>query len=82
MYYNDIISCQQYFEIYLFYHSYYYFYKCIEKISNLTSNCFSCLNEFLFRKLHIESEENTLTEILKHNKSIARYGDGEYGIII
>ena len=77
-----MISSQQCFEIYRFYHSYYYCYKCIENTNNLTSNCFSCPNEFLFRKLHIESEENTLSEILKHNKSIARYGDGEFGIII
>ena len=76
-----MISSQQCFEIYRFNRTYYHCYKCIEHLDNLTSECYSCPNEFLFKKLHIESDENTLNELIKHNKSIARYGDGEYIII-
>ena len=60
---------------------YNYCLDCIKNINNLTEQCFKCPLEFLYRKLIIESDENTINEILYHNKSIARYGDGEYIII-
>ena len=65
----------------LFNSKYNYCLDCIKIINNLTEQCFQCPLEFLYRKLIIESDENTIKEILFHNKSIARYGDGEYIII-
>ena len=37
---------------------------------------------FIFRGLNIISKEKTLNEIIYNNKSIARFGDGEYSIIL
>jgi glycosyltransferase family protein len=35
----------------------------------------------IFKGLEIESDEKTLDEIIKNNKSISRFGDGEYSLI-
>ena len=60
---------------------YNYCLDCINNINNLTNQCFQCPVDFLYQKLIIESDDNTINEILYHNKSISRYGDGEYLII-
>ena len=68
-----------------FYYKYNYKYKycfdCIKNINNLTQKCYECPTNFLLHKLVIESDSNTIREIVYKNKSIARYGDGEYIII-
>ena len=61
--------------------SYNFCLECIKKSNNIISKCFQCSDEVLFQNLYIESDDNTLNEIIYHNKSIARYGDGEYNII-
>ena len=69
---------------FLFYKIYHYIYKynhcfeCIENNNNITPRCSDCPKELLFQNLYIETDDNTIDEIIKHNKSIARYGDGEY----
>ena len=60
---------------------YNYCWDCVKKVNNLTQQCYQCPLEFLYKNLVIESDENTINEILVHNKSIGRYGDGEYAII-
>jgi glycosyltransferase family protein len=41
----------------------------------------TCPREIIFKGLNILSEEETLDEIIKKNKSISRFGDGEYDLI-
>jgi glycosyltransferase family protein len=53
----------------------------MKNISNLSSECFNCPEEILFKNLYIASRFETLDEIIKYNKSISRYGDGEYNLI-
>ena len=65
----------------LFSNKYFYCYKCIPNINNITSECFTCPNEILYEKLYIASREETLDEIINHNKSISRYGDGEFNLL-
>jgi len=50
--------------------------KCI-KNSNKTE-CLNCTNNVIFNKIRIYDEEETLNEIIFKNKSIARFGDGEF----
>ena len=58
-------------------------------ISNICKNCTKkndhfckiCSNEILFDGLYIASREKTLNEIIFNNKSITRFGDGEFEII-
>ena len=54
--------------------------NCIKNI-NISSICYKCPNEFLFQGLKIISPENTIKEIIKYNKSISRFGDGEFNLI-
>ena len=54
--------------------------RCIET-KNIDSKCIQCSNEILFKDLKIISKENTLNEIIKYNRSISRYGDGEFSLI-
>jgi glycosyltransferase family protein len=69
---------------FLFYKIYHYIYKynhcfeCIQNNNNINPKYSDCPKELLFQNLYIESDDNTIDEIIKHNKSIARYGDGEY----
>ena len=71
-----------------FYKSYYiqrkyiYCLECINRKFNVDSKCLDCSNEILFKDLFIISKENTLNEIIKYNRSISRYGDGEFCIIL
>ena len=67
---NQIISLQR---------LYNYCLKC-EKKAN--SKCLKCTNDILFHGLNIISTEKTLNEIIQHNKSISRFSDGEFSIII
>ena len=48
---------------------------------NIYSKCFNCSIDDLFRSIKIMSTEETLNEILYKNKSIGRFGDGEFNII-
>lgn len=43
--------------------------------------CNSCKNTIIFKGLNIASDEETLNEIIMNNKSISRFGDGEFKII-
>jgi len=56
--------------------------ECL-KLDNPRSNpkCRSCRTKILFKDIKIVSTIDTLNEILTHNKSISRFGDGEYSII-
>ena len=47
----------------------------------LKKNCMYCPREIIFHGLNIASREETLNEIINNNKSIARFGDGEFKII-
>ena len=76
-----MMASPQCLKLYFFFNKYHYCNNCVKNIKHLSAKCHKCPNEFLFRKLYIESEENTLNEIIKHNKSISRYGDGEFLII-
>ena len=59
-----------------------YCYKCIQQgPENLDSKCFECPNEVIFKGFKIMSALDTLNEILKYNRSISRYGDGEYNLM-
>ena len=60
--------------IILFNNKYNYCLDCISNINNLKNQCFKCPVDFLYQKLIIESDDNTINEILYHNKSISRYG--------
>ena len=53
--------------------------RCIKNnnIKNLDFKCNKCPNELVFRDFHFASTQETLNEILIHNKSISRFGDGE-----
>ena len=59
---------------------YKYCFECNKK-NELDSKCFKCPNEILFKDINIISTDNTLNEIIRYNKSICRYGDGEFYLI-
>ena len=40
-----------------------------------------CSVDALFKNIKVKTRDETLNEILKNKKSIARFGDGEFGII-
>ena len=54
---------------------------CNECKINHNDNCNYCPREIVFNGLNIASREETLNEIISNNKSIARFGDGEFKII-
>ena len=49
-------------------------FRCINKLSNECSIC----NNIIFKKIKIFDENRTLNEIIYKNKSISRFGDGEF----
>ena len=51
-----------------------YIYKNIDE-------CNKCTDSFIFKDIKFVSIEGTLNEILNHNKSISRFGDGEFNLI-
>jgi len=60
---------------------YYLYFKCclkyIQYYHNLNKKCLTCPKEIIFKGLNILSSEDTLDEIIKNNRSISRFGDGE-----
>lgn len=54
---------------------------CMNCCKSFTKNCKRCSVQIVFKGLKILSDEKTLDEIIIHNKSISRYGDGEFLII-
>ena len=50
-------------------------------INNYKLNCNLCSREVIFDGLNIASREETLDEIIYNNKSLARFGDGEFNLI-
>ena len=61
----------------------YYYYFCQKCINNETKykKCQECSPNTLFESIKIKSRDETLNEIIKNKKSIARFGDGEFSII-
>jgi glycosyltransferase family protein len=64
---------------------YYIIFKCclkyIQYFHNLEKKCLECPREIIFNGLNIFSPKETLDEIIKYNRSISRFGDGEFNII-
>ena len=58
----------------------YFCHNCIG-VHNYDLKCYKCSSNLLFKSIKILSNEETLKELLDHRKSIARFGDGEFGII-
>ena len=58
-------------------------YKCIEKyrVYQKEHICNKCTNSFIFKDIKYVSIDDTLNEIINHNKSISRFGDGELDLI-
>jgi len=52
---------------------------CINKIKN--NKCFICRNNIIFKGIKIYNDDVTLNEIINKNKSISRFGDGEFRLI-
>ena len=53
------------------------------KCTNINKNkCFQCPIELIFKGLKIINDENTLEEIINTNKSISRFGDGEFELML
>ena len=55
--------------------------KCLKKKNKKNSNCKKCNITLILNDLKIFSPHETLDEIIKNNKSISRYGDGEFSLI-
>ena len=53
--------------------------KCIKKFQS--DNCSNCKNNIIFKGLKIHDEDKTLNELIYKNKSISRFGDGEFNLI-
>jgi hypothetical protein len=47
----------------------------------ITEKCKKIPYEIIFQRLKVFSEEETLNEIIVNNKSISRFGDGEFELI-
>ena len=69
------------FSIISFLEKYKYCYECIDQKKDKDSKCLKCPNEIIFKNLYIVSNEKTLKEIIKYNKSISRINDGEISLI-
>ena len=54
---------------------------CQQCINKAYKKCEYCSREIIFNGLQIASREETLDEIIINNKSIARFGDGEFMIM-
>ena len=73
-----IFLCIIFINVYLFHWLNIYCHKC--KI-NYNYNCRLCPREIIFNGINIASRKETLDEIKINNKSLARFGDGEFKII-
>lgn len=60
---------------------YQYCKNCIEKGEESNKNCKDCPAEIILRGFKVKSPDETLDELINKNKLIARFGDGEIGII-
>ena len=67
---------------------YYYFWNFLKNIikyiqfyHNFNKKCTTCPRKVIFNGLKILSSEDTLDEIIKKNRSISRFGDGEFELI-
>ena len=63
------------------YYKYYFFCQDCIFMKIIDSECSKCTNDILFSSIKVKSVDETLDEIIKNNKSIARFGDGEFDII-
>lgn len=54
--------------------------RCIKNSQN--KKCLNCTNYSIFKDIKLHDEEETLNEIIYKNKSISRFGDGEYLYIL
>lgn len=66
---------------YLFYKYYKFCLKCINDYKKL-HKCLECPVQLIFKGVKILSNDETLDEIIKKNKSISRFGDGEFKLIL
>lgn len=66
---------------YIFYKYYKFCLKCINDYKK-SAKCFECPVQLVFKGLKILSNDETLDEIIKKNKSISRFGDGEFKLIL
>lgn len=66
---------------YSYFQNFSYCKRCVQlaKIDKL--KCTKCPVDIIFNELKVFSDEETLREIIVNNKSIARYGDGEFSLI-
>jgi glycosyltransferase family protein len=68
------------------YKKYYFFFlcylKCIHYYHKLNFKCLSSPREIIFNGLNIFSPEETLDEIIRNNRSISRFGDGEFNLML
>ena len=55
--------------------------KCIYYFNQL-SKCYICSNSMVFKGFKVASDDDTVDEIIKYNKSISRFGDGEYRLML
>ena len=65
------------------YYIYGYYKLCLvcNNIYKTEHKCNNCKKKIIFKGLKILSDEETLNEIIRKNKSISRFGDGEFKII-
>ncbi|ORX42258.1 DUF1792-domain-containing protein [Piromyces finnis] len=64
-----------------FFDKYKYCLKCSDTKKSINTKCNDCPVEKLLNKIKILSSDETLNEIINKNKSIGRFGDGEFNII-
>ena len=65
---------------FIFYKDYLFCLNCYKK-TLVEEKCYKCPSKILFKGLTILSDDKTLDEIINNNKSISRFGDGEFKII-
>lgn len=63
------------------YDKYSYCLECTKNENISNKKCLKCPVDIIFKGLKVFSEEETLNEIIFNNKSIARFGDGEFSLI-
>ena len=62
--------------------TYKYEYTCLNCINEEKRQlCSICKNNIIFKGIRIYNDDDTLNEIINKNKSISRYGDGEFKFI-
>ena len=64
-----------------FFQNYDFCLKCIED-EKKSLKCLKCPIEIIFKGLKVYSNEETVDEIIKNKKSLSRFGDGEFNLII